>query len=151
MTFAQLRRGLSHDGLQGREHPSLDEVPPAGCPVRQPEHDVQVEAGSVLTFGNVTDQGQYLGRLVNRDVAELPGRTVEPADRGMLEAAHGSDLRGLQALGAGELRQSRDVTRLAHDDISDDVRVLDNLGFHHRLPTEAGPGARPGFAAPERR
>ena len=65
-------------------------------------------------FGNVTDQGQYLGRLVNRDVAELPGRTVEPADRGMLEAAHGSDLRGLQALGAGELRQSRDSSPGSH-------------------------------------
>ena len=54
--LAQLRGGLADDYLQRREHPSLEEVTSARCPVRQAEHDVYVHAGTVLTLGDVTDQ-----------------------------------------------------------------------------------------------
>src|SRR5262249_27728713 len=65
----------------------------------------------------------------------VPGCAVEPADGGVLEGADRSDLRGFKPLRAGELRQSEDclITRIAHHDVGDDVRVFDNLGFHGRL------------------
>ena len=64
--------------------------------------------GTVLALGDITDQRQHLALLVNGDRAELPGRTVEPTDGGMPEAADRGDLRGLQALGARELFQLGD-------------------------------------------
>ena len=50
----------------------------------------------------------------------------------MLEGTDRGDLRRLQVLRAGELRQSGDrlVTRVAHHDVGDDVCVLDDLVLH---------------------
>jgi len=53
--FAQLSGILGHDNLQRREHSSLDEVAVARCPVRQPEHDVYVQARAVAVLSDVTD------------------------------------------------------------------------------------------------
>jgi hypothetical protein len=127
--LAQFRRGLGQHDLQRREHPSLQEVTPARRPVRQPEHDVHVQAGTVLTLGDITDQRQHLALFANRDAAVLLRRPVEPADGRALKGADGGDLRSFQALGARELRQGGDrlIARVAHHHVGDDVRVLDNF------------------------
>jgi hypothetical protein len=96
---------------------------------------VHVQDGAVLALGDISDERQQLALLVDHDAAVILGRAVEPADGGVLEGADGSDLRGFQALRAGELGQGGNglVARVAHHDVGDDVRVLDNLGFHHQL------------------
>jgi len=79
-------REPADDYLQRREHPSLEEVTSARCPVRQPEHDVYVHAGTGSALGDVTDQrrtshGSSTGMRRYCLVA------VEPADDGAGEGA----------------------------------------------------------------
>jgi len=99
------------------------------------EHGVHVHNGAVFARGDVADQRQQLALLIHRDAAVVPGRAVEPADGGMLEGTDRGDLRRLQVLRPGELRQSGDrlVTRVAHHDVGDDVCVLDDLVLHGKL------------------
>ena len=47
---------LGHDELQRREHLALDEVPAARRPIGQAEDHVDIQAGTVLVLGHVTDQ-----------------------------------------------------------------------------------------------
>jgi hypothetical protein len=108
---------------------------------------VDVQAGTVLAFGDITDQRQHLALLVYRDAAVLLGRAVEPANGGAFEAADGGDLRGFEVFGARELGQRADrlVARVTHHHVGHHVRVLDNLGFHRQILREgrtAQPAAR---------
>ena len=64
---------------------------------------MHVQDGAVLALGDISDERQQLALLVHRNAAVIPGRTVEPADDGVLEGADGSELRGFQPLRAGEL------------------------------------------------
>jgi hypothetical protein len=93
---------------------------------------MRVHSWAVLALGEVTYQRQQLALLVHRDTPVLLGRGVKPTDNGALEGADGSDLRRLEALGLCELRQLGYglVAWVAYQDIGDNVRVLDNLGFH---------------------
>src|ERR1700733_5652349 len=127
--LAQPRGVLGYDGLQRREHSSLKQVAAACRPVLQAEHDVRVQDGAVLALGDITDQREQLALLRPLDTAGVLGRAVEPADGGVLEGTDGGDLRGFQILRAGELCQRRDrlIARIAYDDVSDNVRVLDDL------------------------
>ena len=129
--LAQPRGVLGYDGLQRREHSSLEQVASACRPVLQAEHDVRVQDGAVLALSDIADQREQFALLRHLDTAVVPGRPVEPADGGVLERADGGDLRGLQLLRAGELGQRRDrlIARIAYDDVSDNVRVLDDLDF----------------------
>jgi hypothetical protein len=55
----------------------------------------------------------------------------------VFERADGGDLGSFQPLRARELCQRGDrlIARVAHHDVGDHIRVLDDLGLHRRLLT----------------
>jgi hypothetical protein len=83
-----VRRLCQHD-FERWSYSSLDEMPAASAAILLTQHNVHMNIWLSLVQGNVTDQGEDLNLLMNRNVCIILLLSVKVAEYDIFEGADG--------------------------------------------------------------